>query len=133
MSNPPVKLVSSTVVEQGFISHGNLPSGGRGSITLQLDDNPDDCSSAAGKKLSWNVGMTLKAYQMSGDEPDSEKDKLLMEAKIRQEAVFELSGDDEASSLYWHMQALCRQKLLSRMRLLISETDFAQVPLPNSI
>ena len=75
----------------------------------------------------------VKAYQVLGEKPDTGKDKLLMEAEIILRAKFTSETDLAAKDAQWYIKTLCRQKLLSGIRLILCETAFAKIPLPASL
>ncbi len=58
-----------------------------------------------------------------------------MEATASVEGEFTIDPfdpDTDLKSLAWHFDEACKQKLLSKMRLLLLNTEFAHIPLPSN-
>ena len=122
-----------TLVEQRFVAHNSQPEEGQGFISFSYEDNRKECLCELSDTIVWEASLVLKAFSGEGIRPNPEEDLLLMEAEVAVEGEFlvgEKKTADDLQSLTWYFDDVCRYKLLSKMRLLLLDTEFAQLPLP---
>ncbi|MDF7806063.1 hypothetical protein P4E94_01350 [Pontiellaceae bacterium B12219] len=132
-TKPDLSVHQLRVTQQTFISHNSKPAEGKGFVNFHFNDNRKECLCDPAKTICWKASLVVKAFSGTGEQPDPEKDLLLMEATASVEGQFELSESadfDEIAGLAWYFDEICRQKLLSKMRLLLLDTEFAGLPLP---
>jgi hypothetical protein len=135
-TRPEVHVKHTKITGQQFIAHNPQPDNGRGFINFNFEDNRKDCLRDAGDSVCWNATLTMKAFSGTGDAPDPEKDLLLMEATIELESEFAvrpMNPGDSFESSAWYFDEFSKQKLLGKMRLLLLDTEFSQIPLPGTI
>ncbi len=130
--NPTVKTRSIIVTEKKFKALKLLPEGGNGRVTFHFEDNSKNCNEQGGK-FCYCAGLTVHAFERIATEKDESKDPMLMEAIIQVEAEFALDGAQKIDDLVWHIDSLCKHKLLWKMRDMLSDTAFSQIPVPSSI
>jgi hypothetical protein len=134
-TKPEVCVKRSKITGQRFSSYNAQPNNGRGFINFNFEDNRKDCLLDA-RTIRWNSSLTMRAFSGTGDVPDSANDLLLMEASIELECEVVLgpmSSDSALESSIWYVDEFSKQKLLGKMRLLLLDTEFAQIPLPGTI
>lgn len=135
-TKPEVYVKRSKITGQRFTAHNPQPGDGRGFINFNFEDNRKDCLCDTGDSICWNASLTMRAFSGTGEVPDPEKDLLLMEAIIELEsefAVSSMSPGDSFESSAWYFDEFSKQKLLGKMRLLLLDTEFSQIPLPGTI
>ncbi len=135
-TKPEVYAKRAKVTSQRFEAHNPQPANGRGFINFSFEDNRKDCLCEAGETVCWTASLLMKAFSGTGTAPDPEKDLLLMEAFIELETEFAVAGqnpDSSVESQAWYFDEFSKQKLLAKMRLLLLDTEFSQIPLPGSI
>lgn len=123
------------VTSQKFFAHSSRPQGGKGFVNFHFEDNRKDCLCDPSESICWQASLTVKAYSSTNDKPDPAKDLLLMEANASVEGQFtieRLDSNTDLQELAWYFDEACKQKLLSKMRLLLLDTEFSSVPLPNN-
>lgn len=130
-----VTIQKLLVTSQSFTAHHAQPKEGKGFLNFNFEDNRKNCLCEATESICWQASLTVKAFSSTNDKPDPATDLLLMEATANVEGEFTiepLSPDTDLQSLVWYFDETCKQKLLSKMRLLLLHTEFAQIPLPNN-
>ncbi len=134
-TKPDITAHLLRVTSQKFTSHNSKPEGGKGFVNFHFDDNRKDCLCDPAESVCWEASLTVKAFSGTGDRPDPETDLLLMEATASVEGHFALADSatvDGIESLVWYFDEVCKQKLLSKMRLLLLDTEFSNLPLPGN-
>ena len=134
-TKPEVYMKRTIVTDQRFEAHNSQPENGRGFINFAFEDNCKDCLYANSDSVCWTASLTMKAFSGEGDAPNPEKDLLLMEASIALEAEFAvnaLNAEKSVESLAWYFDEFSKQKLLSKLRLLLLGTEFSRIPLPGN-
>lgn len=123
------------ITGQHFTAHNFKPTDGKGFVNFRFDDNRKECLCEPNDSVCWQASLTVKAFSTTNDKPDPTKDLLLMEATASVEGEFTidpLDPDTDLQSLAWYFDEACKQKLLSKMRLLLLDTEFAHIPLPSN-
>jgi len=134
-TKPKIFTKKLLVTAQQFTAHNPQPKGGKGLVNFNFEDNRKDCLCEPAGSVCWKASLTMKAFSSTNGKPDPEKDLLLMEATASVEGhfVFKDSADVKIlESFVWHFDEVCKQKLLSKMRLLLLDTEFAHLPLPGN-
>ncbi len=123
------------VTSHRFTAHNSKPKEGKGFINFHFEDNRKDCLCEPNGSICWQATLTVKAFSGTGSQPDPANDLLLMEAVVSVDAEFtaeKLDSTDSLQSFAWYFDDTCKRKLLSKMKLLLLDTEFANVPLPNN-
>jgi len=132
---PKIFTKKLRVTAQQFTAHNPQPKGGKGFVNFNFEDNRKECLCDLGESVCWKASLTMKAFSSTNGKPDPEKDLLLMEATASVEGTFAFKDSvdvENLKSFVWHFDEVCKQKLLSKMRLLLLDTEFAHLPLPGN-
>lgn len=133
-TKPEITIQKLLITSQKFTPYKSVPPEGRGFVNWHFEDNRKDCLCESTDSVCWLASFTVKAFSGPGKQPDPAKDILLMEATASVEGEFSvesLTPDTDIQSLAWYFDETCKRKLLSKMRLLLLDTEFASIPLPS--
>lgn len=132
---PEIFTTQLLVTAQQFVAHSSKPQDGKGFLNFHFEDNRKECLGASNESICWQASLTVKAFSSTNEKPDPATDLLLMEATASVKGEFTLSPMDpntDLQTLAWYFDKTCKQKLLSKMRLLLLDTEFADIPLPDN-
>jgi hypothetical protein len=133
-TKPELSIKKILVTSQRFTAHNTKPREGKGYVSFHFEDNRKDCLCELSNTICWQASLTMKAVSSTGDKPDHTKDLLLMEAIISIDAEFSIGSLDSTNtlqSLAWYFDEVCKQKLLNKMKLLLLDTEFANISMPS--
>lgn len=135
-TTPEIVIQKLLVTRQTFTARHTQPKKGKGFVNFTFKDNRKDCLSEPATSVCWQASLIMKAFSGTNDRPDPEQDLLLMDAVVSVEGEFSVGSPHSAKdlqSMAWYFDDTCKRKLLGKMRLLLLDTEFAQIPLPGNV
>ena len=124
------------VTSQQFTAHNSKPEEGKGFVSFQFEDNRKKCLCEPNETVCWQASFKMKAVSGTKSKPNPSTDLLLMEAGVTVDAEFcvkKVDSADALQSMAWYFDEVCKQKMLSKMQLLLIDTEFANIPFPGNV
>lgn len=135
MNKPDIQLLQSIVLNSHFERFESKPVEGHGYVNFQFGNKSKDCKCDENGLLHWEAFCNLKLFNSeTGKEFDPENDLMLMESSVSFLFVFKpeesLLLNDAWREYEWFFDFHARQRLGVKLRDLLKDSEFYQIPIP---